>query len=330
LGLLLASGVARAEDEAAKKASLTLLKQGNERLDKEKFQQALEKFEQAYEHFPSPRILFSEGQALRGLNRNADALRAFQRFLDEAKDAGEEHRKEAQANVSELSALVNQELAKQSAHPAPSDSPADGSVAPLKLLFIQGLALRGLGRNVEAMASFERFLDDAKDASAQDRKEAQTNIDNLTPWVGRVKIGCNRSEAAVTIDGQTLAPASLPRSIWVEPGSHEVALEWEGEKKSAPFTASAGQSVSLGLDFEEKKALSQALSPPVPAPAISPVVIAVQPSSPAPRSWYRSTWVWIASGAVVAIVGTGLFLLYGTSQRYPNPGFGTQGVGGQP
>jgi tetratricopeptide (TPR) repeat protein len=217
-GLLFFPTFAQAKDDTAKAASRALLKQGNERLDKEKFDQALEKFEQAYARFPSPKIFFSMGQALRGLRRNADALRAFQHFVDEVGEISEEVRKEAQTNITELSVLVNQELAGQ----AREYGQAAESAGAREQLLAQGLALRGLGRNVDAMLVFERFLAGSKDATVQDqedRKEAQDNIAKLTPLVGRVEITSNRPGATAVMDGQALPAAPLPRSLWVAPGA---------------------------------------------------------------------------------------------------------------
>ena len=312
---------AQAKDDAAKAASRTLLRQGNERLDKEKFDQALEKFEQAYERFPSPKIFFSMGQALRGLRRNADALRAFQHFVDAAGEISEEIRKEAQTNIVELSVLVNKELAGQAgqaAEPAPAH----------EQLLAQGLALRGLGRNVDAMVVFERFLAGSKDATVrdrEDRKEAQDNIAKLTPLVGRMEITSNRPGATAVMDGQALPAAPLPRSLWVAPGDHQVTLEWEGAKTSGAFAVAAGHSVSLlGLNFAEP------VLAPVIVPPAAPVVVVEQPAPPPSHSWRRSTWVWIGAGAVVAAVGTGLLLVYGTRDHYPSAGLGTQTVGGGP
>ena len=199
-----------------------------------------------------------------------------------------------------------------------------------KQFFNQGLALRGLGRKVEALQAFERFLAEAKDATVEQQEKARAKIAELSALVGQVEIRCNRSGAAVTLDSEALAATPLPGPVWVEPGSHQVTLEWEGAKKVAPFNATAGRIVVLVLDFEEKQPLPPAVVVPAPL-LVSPVQ---QPapvqSSPARRSLLRSTWLWVGAGVVVAAVGTSLILIYGSHDRYPNTGFGTQGIGGGP
>jgi hypothetical protein len=242
----------RAQDDATRATALGLVREGSKLLEQNDFQAALDKFNQAYALVHSPKQLFNQGLALRGLGRNPEALQAFERFLAEAKDASAEHQDKARAKIAELSALV-----------------------------------------------------------------------------GQVAISCNRSGAAVSLDGKTLA-IPLPASVWVDPGSHQVTVEWQGEKKSAPFTATVGQTASVGIDFADKK--------PAPPPAVelplAPVVVAPVAASvpalatPPQRSLLRSTWLWVGVGVVVATVATGLILAYSGRDHYPSAGFGTRSIGG--
>jgi hypothetical protein len=195
-----------------------------------------------------------------------------------------------------------------------------------KQFFNQGLALHGLGREVEALQAFKRFLAEAKDATVEQQEKARAKIAELSALVGQVEIRCNRSGAAVTLDGQAPATTPLPGPVWVEPGSHQVTLEWEGEKKATPFTATAGQTIVLVLDLGEKQPLPPAV---VVVPAPLPVSPVEQPA-PARRSLLRSTWLWVGAGVMVAAVGTTLLLIYGSHDRYPNTGFGTQSIGAGP
>jgi tetratricopeptide (TPR) repeat protein len=255
--LMLSPTVGRAQDDATRATALGLVREGSKLLERNDFQAALDKFNQAYALVHSPKQLFN-----------------------------------------------------------------------------QGLALRGLGRNVEAVQAVERFLAEAKDASAEHRDKARGKIAELTALVGQVEIRCNRSGAAVTMDSQALAATPLPGPVWVEPGNHQVSLKWEGEKKSTPFTATAGKMSLVSFDFEEEPPAPvvegrNSLPPPVVAPVVSPATTAQEPA-PAQRSLLRSTWLWVGVGAVVAVVGTGLILIYGSHDRYPSTGLGTQSIGGAP
>jgi hypothetical protein len=105
-GLLLTIGSASAADDAAKEGSRSLLREGNERLKKDQFDQALTKFEQAYALYPSPKLLFGKGQALRGLKRHVEAVAAFEQFLSEANDVSADFQEDARKQIAELTALV--------------------------------------------------------------------------------------------------------------------------------------------------------------------------------------------------------------------------------
>lgn len=94
---------ASAQDENARAAARALAQEGAVLFEKDDFQAALDKFKQAHERFPSPKLFLNIAQALRGLLRDVEALDAFQRFLDKAKDAAPEFREQATAQVAELS-----------------------------------------------------------------------------------------------------------------------------------------------------------------------------------------------------------------------------------
>jgi tetratricopeptide (TPR) repeat protein len=102
LALLVPTPGARAQDEAAKAAARSLAQEGAGLFETGNFQGALDKFEQAYAQFPSPKLFFNMGLALRGLSRNVEALEAFERFLAEATDASGEHREQANTQAADL------------------------------------------------------------------------------------------------------------------------------------------------------------------------------------------------------------------------------------
>lgn len=93
---------AHPQDDNARIAARALAQEGAGLFGKDDFQGALDKFEQAYAQFPSPKLFFNIGQALRGLSRNVEALEAFERFLAEAKEVSPEFQQQAAAQVSNL------------------------------------------------------------------------------------------------------------------------------------------------------------------------------------------------------------------------------------
>ena len=92
----------RPVETGAKAQAQSLLREGTALFDRGEAAAALRKFEQAYAVFPSPKIWFDVGAAQRALDRPAEALQAFQRFLDEAPQAPAESRAEAKQAVATL------------------------------------------------------------------------------------------------------------------------------------------------------------------------------------------------------------------------------------
>jgi hypothetical protein len=76
---------AQAQDKRTR--ARALLVEGQKLVDSGDYGEALTRFERAYALVPSPKIQFNFGLAYNGLDRPADALRAFQTFVAEAGDA---------------------------------------------------------------------------------------------------------------------------------------------------------------------------------------------------------------------------------------------------
>jgi hypothetical protein len=78
-----------------------LFKDGNALLDAGRYEDALAKFEAAYAAWANPKILLNLATTLRALERNADALQAYQRYSKEAQPSPE-RKAEVDAICSEL------------------------------------------------------------------------------------------------------------------------------------------------------------------------------------------------------------------------------------
>jgi hypothetical protein len=109
LGVLVAlAGTAQAQSNGngGRTEARRLLRAGNAAYERGNFSGALEKFEQAEAAYPSARIQFNKGQALRELGRPVEATEAFETFLDKADRITTKERKEAQAAIEKLDAEV--------------------------------------------------------------------------------------------------------------------------------------------------------------------------------------------------------------------------------
>jgi hypothetical protein len=131
-----------------------------------------------------------------------------------------------------------------------------------------------------------------------------------------VNVRCNREGALVRLDGKEAGKTPLGVPMSVAEGEHELVLEYQGESRSSRLAVKAGEPRLVEVLFEAE---------PVAPVAVSPAV--QRSSSPPPRKWYRSPWVWTAAGAVAAGIATALILVYGQSDRYPSPDMGTRSIG---
>ena len=95
-----------------------------------------------------------------------------------------------------------------------------------KIHYDFGLAYVGLGRRAEALSAFERFLAEAQDAPADKRERAARQTTALRPQVGVVEIAVKGAPdgTAIAVDGREVGRAPLARSVYLDPGGHEITV----------------------------------------------------------------------------------------------------------
>jgi hypothetical protein len=99
-------GAFAAESAADKKRATAFLQEGAKLLDSKDYAAALVKFQEAYALVPSPKIQFNVGLAQEGLDRPAEATRAYQAYLQGATNDAASRRADAQARMKALRARV--------------------------------------------------------------------------------------------------------------------------------------------------------------------------------------------------------------------------------
>jgi len=202
-GLLMLAGHAAAETEAERTEAKSLLNQGLKLLEKNDFAGARERFERAYKLVPSPKILFNLGEANLGLGRNAEALR-----------------------------------------------------------------------------SFEGFLDQAPYAPQASRATAERKRDALRQKVGFIEPTSAEDGTSIAIDGQQVAQTPLSRPLGVEPGEHEITFAKPGmTPQTSTVSLLAGQSIPILVRLR-----SAAATPAAKATRPPPGPVAVQSAAPPPRA----------------------------------------------
>jgi hypothetical protein len=139
-----------------------------------------------------------------------------------------------------------------------------------KLFFNIGLANRDLGRPVEAIESFERFLAEVKDSP--ELTEARKSVAELKTKVGSLLIECTTAGAEIGVDGKLVGLAPLANSVRVTPGNHHVTAKH-----------STGALVMEDLQARQAQAA---------------------PTAEADQGWWLGRkWTWVAAGSTIVFTG---------------------------
>jgi hypothetical protein len=193
-----------------------------------------------------------------------------------------------------------------------------------KIWFNIGQANRDLGRPVDALEAFQKFLDGVPDAAPEDKADAQASVVELQKRLGRLTIVCETTGAEISVDGKPVGVAPLAKPIWVVPGPHQVLAS----KQGAPLALGSAEATAGGVaTVVLRGAQPAAAAPPPVAPAAAteatpppPIETAAPPPPPAPavdvstsperaaepgEGWFLGRkWTWVAGGAAVLFTGT--------------------------
>ena len=172
-----------------------------------------------------------------------------------------------------------------------------------KLMFNIGRANRDLGRPVEAMEAFEKFLAGAPDASSETIANANKSVAELRSMLGRIRIDCETADAEVSVDGKSLGLTPLPDPIWATPGRHQVTA-----KHASAAPAIEDVDVTAGSVSAVTTRLLLLTAPmaaaPAPVPEAAPRLdrqVAPRPSDTGGGWWLGRKWTWIAAGSTVVL-----------------------------
>lgn len=157
-----------------------------------------------------------------------------------------------------------------------------------------GQVYRALLREVEALESFELFLDGGTDQDPKLRREAEIFLLDLSRRVGTLEIRADTEGALVSVDGKPRGKTPLVRPIRVAPGAHQVLVQ--GRNAAVPFV----RQVQIGPG--ELARVEALLAPKPTAPIAAPTTLAATPPAPPTRDrpFYKNWWFWTTMGALVA------------------------------
>jgi tetratricopeptide (TPR) repeat protein len=189
-----------------------------------------------------------------------------------------------------------------------------------KIHFNFGLAYLGLARPVDALESFEKFLEEARTATPATRLEAERHVASLKPRVATVSVGCDVDGAEVRVDGKKLGTTPLDKKFYVQAGSHQLLVR---RGHAAPFildfTAAEGGDLRLAATLVMPAAnVSPTLrSKPANKPA-APTLINGPAGEPAAEPRSSNRWlIWGTAGGVAVAAAVVLFVVLGGSTSYP-------------
>jgi PEGA domain. len=169
-----------------------------------------------------------------------------------------------------------------------------------KLMFNIGRANRDLGRPVEALEAFEKFLAGAPDASPETIANANKSAAELRRMLGRIRIDCETAGAEVSVDGKSVGLAPLPDSIWATPGRHQVTAKHASAAPAIEDVDVTAGSVSTATMRMHPMAVPVAASAPKTAPDFD-LQAASRPSSASEGWWLGRKWTWVAAGSTVLL-----------------------------
>ena len=171
-----------------------------------------------------------------------------------------------------------------------------------------GLVYQGLGRKVEALEAFERFLAEAESPRADTREHAQRAVAALSGQVASLIVSADVPGADILIDGRRRGETPHPRPLYLEPGVHEVVVEEPGSRTvhRERLEARAGQRLTVRaallsrlLEQMPSERLATAALGPRATPAPAGGIATAPMSTPQPRGWQRpAAWTTAVAGTL--------------------------------
>jgi len=142
---------------------------------------------------------------------------------------------------------------------------AYAKVPSAKLFFNLGQVHRRLGRTVEALDFYERYLAETPGAPAKLRAEAQQRIGDLEKSVASIEIRADGPGREVTVDGKSQGVTPLQRRVRVLPGPHQIVVVRSGAPGAPPFVAQvvvqAGQRITVDAAVSAAVAVASPATP---------------------------------------------------------------------
>jgi hypothetical protein len=178
-----------------------------------------------------------------------------------------------------------------------------------KIFYNYGLAYKGLGRNAEAIAAFDRFLAEAGDAGADKRSDAERRRAELLKRVGTLEITSEVEGADILIDGTSYGQTPRSAPIYLDSGNHLLSVRKGKLQHVQRLTTERGAKQTIVVALSENTPPPLAMSSsqiPLPTP---PAPEAPHGADIAPPSEHSSTTrvvAWSTAAASVVLLTGGV------------------------
>lgn len=170
-----------------------------------------------------------------------------------------------------------------------------------------------LGRPVEAVDHFSRFLIESPDAPADQTREIRATITRLRQTIGEVFLRVEPEGATITIDRMTILRAPVIDAIQLAEGAHRFEITADGfatVTREVSVDGGERQELRIGLTPSGETASPDPVSDGDPRTDPDPDPVDPDPMTAPdePSSGGISPYVWIAGGVTLALGATAIGL----------------------
>ncbi|MBZ0234227.1 MAG: PEGA domain-containing protein [Deltaproteobacteria bacterium] len=158
-----------------------------------------------------------------------------------------------------------------------------------KIYYPMAIAEEKLEKWIDVATHLRRFLNQASDADAKMRADAEARLENAKLNIGVLKLNVTPEGAQVAIDGNPVGTTPLAEPIYLAPGEYALSITADGHKPiEQPLTVEAGSESERAFELESAAVIIDTPRPPPPPPEI--------PMPPRPSK----TMLFVAGGATLA------------------------------
>lgn len=244
-----------ASEGAAEVDARALFRRGAEAYAEERYPEALEAFDASYRAREVPVVLFNLAQTLRALDRPAEAIEAYRRYLRTDAELDEARRAAVDAVIAELTPQVS--LVRLEVFPDGAEVSVDGRSLG-RAPFEDRVAIDPGERRLEVRAEGHVAITRELRLVPGDSTSVRLALREEAP-VGTLRLHANVAGARVAIDDEPhgLTLTAEPLELRLALGRHELSIEADGYRTHAQdFELARDEERELHVVLERRESLA--------------------------------------------------------------------------